>query len=95
MASITNIGDLISSTPEIRGGRPCIAGTGVTVHRVASWYKLGLNPDEIAERIAHVDLSQVHAALAYYHANQREIEAELAADDVAADTAYARSASGV
>lgn len=76
-----DIGDLIEVDPEIRGGRPCIAGTGVTVHRVATWYKLGHAPEEIADNFGHLSLAQVHAALAYYHANQAEIEADLAAEE--------------
>lgn len=82
---ITNIGSLIVSSPEIRHGRPCIAGTGITVHRIAIWYKLGHSPEEIARRYGHLTEAQVHAALAYYHSNRDEIEAELAADEAEAD----------
>ncbi len=46
MAKVTDIGTLIVRTPEIRGGRPRIAGTGVTVRRIVGWYKLGLSPDD-------------------------------------------------
>lgn len=81
----TDIGSLIVSTPEIRNGRPCITGTGITVHRIAVWYKLGNSPEEIARRYGHLTEAQVHAALAYYHANHDEIEAELAADEADAD----------
>jgi uncharacterized protein (DUF433 family) len=51
-------------SPKIRGGRPTIAGTGVTVRRIASWYKLGLTPEEILNRIGHphLDLAKVYAA---------------------------------
>jgi uncharacterized protein (DUF433 family) len=52
----------------------------VSVRRIAGWYKLGLTPEEIAERVGHLSLAQVHAALAYYHANRSEIEADLAAE---------------
>ena len=79
--AIIDVGTLIERHAEIRGGRPCIAGTGVTVQRVVTWYKLGLPPEEIAERVGHLSLAQVHAALTYYHANRDEIEASLAADD--------------
>ena len=82
----TDIGSLIVSTPEIRQGRPCIAGTGITVHRIAIWYKLGHSPEEIARRYGHISQAQAHAALAYYHANRDEIEAEIAADEREADT---------
>ena len=80
-----DIGTLIVRTPGIRGGRPCIAGTGVTVQRIAGWYKLGLSPEEIAEEVGHLTLAQVHAALAYYHANREEIESAIAADEAEAD----------
>lgn len=80
-----DIGTLVVRTPEIRGGRPCIAGTGVTVQRIVGWYKLGLSPEEIADEVGHLTLAQVHAALAYYHANREEIESAIAADEVEAD----------
>ena len=84
-AAAVEIGSLIEIDPEIRAGRPCLAGTGVSVHRVVGWYKLGLTPEEIAERIGHLSLAQVHAALTYYHANQRQIDEEIAADIAEAD----------
>ncbi len=40
--------------------------------------KLGFSPEEIAHEIGHITLAQVFAALAYYHANREEIEADLA-----------------
>ena len=49
------------------------------------WYKLGLSPEEIADRIGHLSLAQVHAALAYYHANRDEIEADISAEEIEAD----------
>lgn len=84
-AAAVEIGSLIEADPAIRGGRPCLTGTGVSVHRVVGWYRLGLTPDEIADRIGHLSLAQVHAALAYYHANQRQIDGEIAADDTEAE----------
>jgi uncharacterized protein (DUF433 family) len=76
-----DIGTLITQSPEIRGGRPRIAGTGVTVQRIVGWYKLGLNAEEIAAEIQHLSLAQVYAALAYYHANRDEIEASIEAEE--------------
>ena len=78
MHKATDIGSLIVRTPEIRGGRARIAGTGLTVRRVVEWYKLGFSPEEIAHEIGHLSLANVFAALAYYHANVDEIEADLA-----------------
>jgi len=77
MATITEIGSLISRDPEIRAGRPCIAGTGVSVRRIAEWHGMGLIPEEIVRKFGHLSLAQVHAALAYYHANQAEIDADI------------------
>lgn len=85
VTDMTNSGKLIVRTPEIRGGRPRIAGTGITVRRIVGWYKLGLSPEEIAERISHLSLTQVHAALTYYHANREEIEADIAAEEIEAE----------
>ena len=84
MASVIEIGSLIDRDPKIRGGRPKIAGTGLTVSRIAAWYKMGMSPEEIALEYPHVTLAQVHAALAYYHANQAEIEADLTQEEEAA-----------
>ena len=80
-----DIGTLIVASPDIRHNRPRISGTGVTVQRIVGWYKLGLTPEEISDRIGHLNLAQVHAALAYYHANRDQIEAEMAADEADGD----------
>ena len=77
MATITEIGALISRRPEIREGRPCISGTSVSVRRIAVWHNMGLIPEEIARKFGHLSLAQIYAAHAYYHANQDEIDADL------------------
>jgi uncharacterized protein (DUF433 family) len=90
----TDIGQFIVSSPDIRRGRPRIAGTGVTVQRIVSWYKLGLSPEEIADEVGHLSLAQVYAALAYYHANREQIEAALAADEAEAEALEAEALLG-
>ncbi len=85
MATVRDIGTLIVRTPDVCGGRPRIARTGVSVRRIVGWYKLGLSPEEIADRIGHLSLAQVYAALAYYHANREEIEGDIAAEEAEAD----------
>ena len=91
MAAETDIGSLITRSNDVRGGRPRIAGTGVTVRRIVGWYQLGLSPEEITERVGHLSLAQVHAALAYYHANRPEIDADIAAEDAEAKLREAQS----
>ncbi len=85
MAAVTEIGSLITVSPGVCGGRPRIAGTGVSVRRIAGWYKLGMTPEEIADNYGHVSVAQVHAALAYYLANQEAMDAEMAAEEAEAD----------
>jgi uncharacterized protein (DUF433 family) len=76
--SVVEIGELIARTPGINGGRPCIAGTGVSVKRILGWNRMGMEPEQIATQYGHLSLAQVHAALAYYYANREEIDADLA-----------------
>ena len=90
---ITEIGGLISRSPEIRGGRPCIAGTGVSARRIAQWYIMGATPEEILRKVPHLLLAQVHAALAYYRANLDEIETDLETEDCEAERLEKRSGS--
>ena len=92
MATIVDIGTLIERSPEIRKGRPCIAGTGVAVRRIAGWHNLGLTPEEIAARIEHLTLAQIHAALAYYHANRDEIDSDIANEEAVAEKILRTSA---
>jgi uncharacterized protein (DUF433 family) len=85
MALGVEIGTLIEREPGIRGGRPKIAGTGLTVRRIVGWYKMGMTPEDIALEYPHLTLAHVHAALAYYHANREEIEADIAQEEHAAN----------
>jgi uncharacterized protein (DUF433 family) len=84
MSTVTDIGNLIERRSGFRGGRPVLAGTSVSVQRIAGWYKLGLSPEEICSNFGHLSLAQVHAALAYYHGNREEIEGFLREEDAAA-----------
>ncbi|MEM9948207.1 MAG: DUF433 domain-containing protein [Cyanobacteria bacterium P01_D01_bin.36] len=81
MVTGVDIGTLIARIESLNNGRPVIAGTKTSVRRVAVLYKQGANAEEIVRRMSHLSLAQVYAALAYYHANQNEIEADLAAEE--------------
>jgi uncharacterized protein (DUF433 family) len=74
---------LIEKNPQLRGGRPLVAGTGTTVRTIAGLYKLGLSPEEIATQLPHLELVQIYAALTYYHLHTDEIEADIEADSEA------------
>ncbi|TAD90397.1 MAG: DUF433 domain-containing protein [Oscillatoriales cyanobacterium] len=75
-----DIGTLVVSTPETCGGRPRIAGTRISIAQIAVWHQQGMSPEEILEEISYLNLAQIYAALSYYHANRKEIEADLAAE---------------
>ena len=83
MPTTINIGTLIERSPELRKGRSRIAGTGVTVMQIAGWSNLGLTPEEIVAKFDHLKLAQIHAALAYYHANREEINGDIAGEESA------------
>lgn len=79
------IGSLIDRTAGIKGGTPHIAGTGVTVRTIVRWHRSGLTPEEISIRVGHISLSQVHAALAFYYANQDALDREMTAEEAESD----------
>lgn len=89
-----DIGTLITTHPGIHNGCPIVAGTGVTVRRIAIDYKMGMSPEEIVQEIPHLTLAQVYAALAYYHANKDAIEADIAAQEAEAEQLESEHISG-
>ena len=70
---------LIVRDPQLHDGRPVVAGTGVTVRTIVGYYKLGYTPEETAMEM-ELELAGVYAALAYYHLNRDEIEADIVAN---------------
>lgn len=76
--ALIDIGTLIKVSPDIQNGRPVIAGTGTSVRRIATLYKQGYTADDIVAEKEYLSLSQVYAALAYYHANIASIDSDLA-----------------
>ena len=81
----TTLDAILARTADICGGRIRIDGTRITIHRMATLYKQGQSPEEIAGTYSHLSLAQVYAALAYYHANHAKVESALADDDALYD----------
>lgn len=74
MAATVDIGTLITSRPEMHGGKPCIAGTGLTVLAIVDAYQEGYTPEQIqSEQFPHIPLASIFAALTYWAANPDEI----------------------
>jgi uncharacterized protein (DUF433 family) len=91
MTTAINIGTLITRTPGTCGGRPHVAGRRLSVQQIAVLTKEGLSPQEIAQEYEGLTLAQVHAALAYYHANLDEIEADIADEQAEYDRLVAEA----
>lgn len=69
--------NLIYRNPNVRGGRPCIVGTGLRVMDLVSAMRWnGRSPEQMADDY-QITLGQVHAALAYYYCNLAEIDADI------------------
>lgn len=83
MEAMQTLDGLIVKEPNLRGGRPIIAGTGTTVRTVVGLYKLGYSAEEITGELP-LSLAQVYAALTYYHLHTDEIEKDIQADAEAA-----------
>jgi len=70
----------ITLIPEILGGKPCIAGTRVSVTHVVIWH--------LHDRRSVADIcdsftlapAQVHAAMTYYYDHQSEVDHQIATD---------------
>ncbi len=67
----------ITSKPDIRGGRPCIAGTGLRVTDIIISAQFGecSKPETAAE--FEITLEQVEAAFAFYDQNRAYIDADI------------------
>jgi uncharacterized protein (DUF433 family) len=94
MATITNIATLITRSPDICGNCPRIAGTRVSIQQIATLHKRGLSTHDIIAEYDFLNLAQVYAALAYYYANQAEVETLLAEEVAEYDRLVAEQAVG-
>ncbi len=69
--------NLIFRDPQIRGGRPCIIGTGLRVSDIVVAMRYhDRSPEQMAEGF-QVSLAEVHAALAYYNLHKDDIDADI------------------
>lgn len=75
----------IDIAPDVRGGRPRIAGTRITVADVVIMHlRLGQSLEEIAGKY-DLDLADVYAAMAYYYDHRSEIDGSIEADEAFAE----------
>ena len=82
MSQLLIIREHIEITPGVCGGKPRIAGHRIKVQDIAIWHeKLGLSPDEIVSNYPTIDLSDIYAALAYYHDHLEDIRQHIKEDE--------------
>jgi uncharacterized protein (DUF433 family) len=75
----------IEITPGVRGGKPRLAGTRITVDDVVVLHlRLGQSLPEIAGRY-DLDPAAVHAAMAYYYDHRDEIDQSIEAEGACAE----------
>jgi uncharacterized protein (DUF433 family) len=71
----------IAIKPDIRGGKPHIAGRRIAVQDIVIWHdRLGMSADEIASEY-DLSLADIHTALAYYFSNREAIDQAIRADE--------------
>ncbi|HEX7447524.1 MAG TPA: DUF433 domain-containing protein [Pirellulales bacterium] len=74
-------------TPGICGGRLRIDGTRTTVNQIVILHRQGLSAEDIVAQYPQRSLSEIFTVLAWYHANKKGFDAELAAEAVAEESA--------
>jgi uncharacterized protein (DUF433 family) len=81
LITFTDISTLITIDPN--SDRPVITGTRTSVRRIATLYNQGNNAEEIARRLDHLNMTQIYAALTYYHANREAIDQDIKTEQIA------------
>lgn len=74
--------DKIVSNPEILGGKPCIAGTRISVEIILEWIATGASIDKIISKYPYLTKDAVKQAIMYaskFAENEIVIEVEYAA----------------
>ena len=70
---------------DVRGGKPCVAGTRITVSDIVLMHlRLGQSLEEIAGKY-DLSLAAIYAAMAYYYANRAEIDRGIEEDEAFAE----------
>lgn len=71
----------ITKTPNVCGGRACIAGHRIRVMDVVVCHEMrGYSADEIVDMFPGITLADVHAALVYFFDHREEIETDFRRD---------------
>ncbi len=65
----------IAITPGIRGGKPCVRGTRITVYDVLEYLAGGMTEDQILADFPSLTREDIRACLAFAAARERRLAA--------------------
>jgi len=70
-----DIEKLITVTPEIRSGKPCIAGTRITVYDILEYLAGGMSEQQILDDFPALRAEHIKASLAFAAQRERRLAA--------------------
>jgi len=65
--------DRITIVPEVRGGKPCIRGTRITVYDLLEYLAGGMTEDQILADFPSLSREDIRACLAFAAARERRL----------------------
>ena len=65
--------DRISVNPAVRGGKPCVKGTPITVYDVLEYLAGGMSEDEILSDFPDLTREDIRASLAFAATRERRL----------------------
>ena len=68
----------ISVNPAVRGGKPCIKGTRITVYDVLEYLAGGMSEDEILSDFPDLTREDIRASLAFAATRERRLSNSVA-----------------
>ena len=65
--------DRISVIPTVRGGKPCVKGTRITVYDILEYLAGGMSEDEILSDFPDLTREDIRASLAFAATRERRL----------------------
>lgn len=75
MNGTLDIEQMITVTPGVRSGKPCIAGTRITVYDILEYLAGGMSEDQILADFPSLQREHVRAALMFAANSERRLAA--------------------
>ncbi len=70
-----NLEELITVTPGVRSGKPCIVGSRITVYDILEYLAGGMTEQEILHDFPSLRLEHIRAALAFAAIREKRLAA--------------------